>query len=148
MSRANDVVAFSQTLKPLVIGTLAAAAIVTGLTMGNIARGEFPRAFMIAPFLALRIAPFCCGAAVLFVVPILAIWPALRRPPYPVAAIWGVLAACAALILLASVSGQPIVVEWWVALLAFLPFGAAGAVSGLLYAYVVRRPARRLTQHE
>jgi hypothetical protein len=140
MNRANDVVGFSQTLKPLALGTLAGVAVLTGLLMmENLGRHDFPQAFVIAPFLALRIAPFCYGGAVLFVVPILAVWPAMRRPTYAVAAIWGVLAARAALALLTWVSGQRIRVEWWAELQAVWPFAAAGAASGLLYAYIVRR---------
>jgi hypothetical protein len=130
MSRANDVVAFSQTIKPLALGPLAGVAVLTGLMLRN----SGPHALTLAPLLALRIAPFCYGAAALFVVPILAIWPAMRRPTYSVAVIWGVLSALAALALLTRVLGQSIRVNW-----EALPFGGAGAASGLLYAYVVRR---------
>jgi hypothetical protein len=79
-------------------------------------------------------APFCYGAAALFVLPILAIWPALRRPSYPVAAIWGTLSAwCTGTLVM---WGQFYELVRWEPLLGF---GAAGAASGLLYAYVVRQ---------
>ena len=130
MSRANDVVAFSQTIKPLALGPLAGVAVLTCLMLLN----SGPHALTLVPLLALRIAPFCYGAAALFVVPILAIWPSMRRPTYSVAVIWGVLSALAALALLTRVLGQSIRVNW-----EALPFGAAGAASGLLYAYAMGR---------
>ena len=101
MSRANDIVAFSQT-----VNLLPWAA--RGSGGAHLSCCEIPAyALTFAPLLALRIAPFCYGAAALFVVPILAIWPAMRRPSYSVALVWGILSLW--LLWLSSwVSGQSI----------------------------------------
>ena len=92
---------------------------------------------MVAPYLALRIAPFCYASAVLLVLPILAIRPSLRRPSYVIGVIWGVLSAWTAVVLFAWAIGQgfpkTIPSQGW------LNFGAAGAASGLLYTFVVRQ---------
>jgi hypothetical protein len=92
------------------------------------------------PFLAIRIAPFCYGVAVVFVMPILATWPPLRHPSYPNAAIWGIVSAVASLaVAVLGFSGTPA----WSGL---FPFIVAGAASGLLYAYGVERRCRRKRQ--
>jgi hypothetical protein len=81
-------------------------------------------------------APFCYGAAALFVLPILVVWPVMRRPSYVVAAIWGVLSAWAAgaVLIVGGHESLRQIVHWETLLL----FGAAGTASGLLYAVVVR----------
>ena len=95
---------------------------------------DLPQAGPYVLIVALYMAPFCYGAAALFVLPIFAIWPPLRRPSYPVAAIWGMLSAwCADMLVM---WGQFYELVRWEPLLGF---GAAGAASGLLYAYVVRQ---------
>jgi hypothetical protein len=70
MSQENDV-AFSQTIKPLALAPIAGLVMLAGFMLRN----SGMHALTLAPFLALRIAPFCYGAAALFVVPILVIWP-------------------------------------------------------------------------
>jgi hypothetical protein len=132
LSQGSHVVAFSQTIKPLALAPSAGLAVLTSVTL----RHGGPHMLFVAPYLAWRIAPFCYGAAVLFVLPILAIWPVIRRPSYLVAAIWGVFSAWAAVALFAWSSGQSLrgTVHWE----TLLVFGAAGTASGLLYAVVVR----------
>jgi hypothetical protein len=133
MSQENGI-AFSQTIKPLALAPIAGLVILTGFTLRN----SGMHGLTLAPFLALRIAPFCYGAAVLFVVPILAIWPAMRMPTYSVAAIWGIFSGGAAILLLMWVLRQSARINWetvW----AMVPFSAARAVSGLFYAYLMRR---------
>jgi hypothetical protein len=129
MSRENRIF-LSQTIKPLALAPIAGLVILTGFMLRN----SGMHALTLAPFLALRIAPFCYGAAVLFVVPILAIWPAMRMPTYSVAAIWGIFSASAAILLFTWVLRESARINWEV-----VPFSAAGAVSGLFYAYLMRR---------
>ena len=113
---------------------LAGIAVLTCATLVN-AGADVVTLF---PFLAIRIAPFCYGAAVLFVVPILATSPPLRHPSYPIAIIWGIMSAIASIAAI-GFGGTPI----WGGL---LPFMVAGAASGLLYAYGVQRRCRLKSQ--
>ena len=129
MSRERDVNAlrFTETIPPLALAPLAGLAV---LACASLARTG-PADVLIV---ALYMAPFCYGAAALFVLPVLAIWPPLRRPSYPVAALWGTLSArCAGTLVM---WGQFYELARWEPLLGF---GAAGAASGLLYGYVVRQ---------
>ena len=121
---------FSDTIQPLVIAPLAGTAVLTSTMLVNAGANLV----MVFPFLAMRIAPFCYGAAVLFVVPILATWPASRLPSYSIAVMWGIVSAVASLATLAVLGfgGSP---SWT----DVLPFIVAGAASGLLYAYAVQR---------
>ena len=66
------------------IAPLAGIAVLTCATLANASAD-----LVVFPFLAIRIAPFCYGATVLFVVPILASWPPSRHPSYPIAAYLG-----------------------------------------------------------
>jgi hypothetical protein len=101
VSRADNVVAFTDTIGPLALAPLAGVAVLTYTTLRDAAGN-----WMIAPYLALRIAPFCYGFTVLLVLPILAIRPALRRPSYLIGAIWGILSAWTAVVLFAWAVGQ------------------------------------------
>ncbi len=129
MSRDSDINAlrFTETIPPLALAPLAGLEV---LACASLPRTR-PADVLIV---ALYMAPFCYGATALFVLPILAIWPPLRRPSYPVAAIWGTLSAwCAGTLVM---WGQLYELVRWEPLLGF---GAAGPASGLLYAYVVRQ---------
>jgi len=135
----EPILPFSDTIQPLTIAPLAGIAVLTCATLAN-AGADVVALF---PFLAIRIAPFCYGAAVLFVVPILATWPASRLPSYSTAVIWGILSAVASLAALAVLGfgGTPAAqsVQWLEAWSDVLTFIVAGAASGFLYAYVVQR---------
>src|SRR6202035_3569192 len=88
MSRERDIDAlpFTETIPPLALAPLAG--------LGVLACGSFPQTGLANVLnAAVYMAPFCYRAASLFVLPILAILPPLRRPSYPVAAIWGILSA-------------------------------------------------------
>ena len=74
----------------------------------------------------------------LFVAPILVIWPAMRKPTYSVAAIWGVLSAEAAVVLLGLAPGESLREVLRLSVHTLL-HRMAGAASGLFCAYVVRR---------
>jgi hypothetical protein len=136
MSRERDidVLPFTETIPPLALAPLAGLAV---LACGSSLSTGLANVLIIAVYAA----PFCYGAAALFVLPILAVWPSLRRPSYPVAAIWGILSAwCAAMLVM---WGQFAEVIRWVPLLGF---GAAGAASGLLYACVVPQRPREIVK--
>jgi hypothetical protein len=133
MSRETDigVLPFTETIPPLALAPVAGLAV---LVCGSLPRTGLANVLMVALYMA----PFCYGAAALFVLPIFAIWPPLRRPSYPVAAIWGILSAWCADVLV--MWGQFYESVRWEPLLGF---GAAGAASGLLYTYVVRQRATK-----
>ena len=96
--------------------------------------------------LLLLTAPFAYGTAAAFVLPILAVWPASRRPPYPVAATWGAAAGGGMLVVIGvlgvslGASQDPLG-----DLLLLNPYALVwtqlvpGAVSGVVYAWFVRR---------
>ena len=133
MSRESDINAlrFTETIPPLALAPLAGLAVLACALLPRTGPAD-------VLIVALYMAPFCYGAAALFVLPIFAIWPPLRRPSYPVAAIWGILSAWCADVLV--MWGQFYESVRWEPLLAF---GAAGAASGLLYTYVVRQRATK-----
>jgi hypothetical protein len=80
---------------------------------------------ILVPYVAL----FCGVAAAVLVLPLMAAWPRLRQPDYPVAAIWGGLSGGAAAVLMNKFA------SWY----AVLAFGVTGLASGLLYAHLARK---------
>jgi hypothetical protein len=80
-------------------------------------------------------------AAAIFVIPVLALAPRLRRPPFWIAAIWGAGVAWASSTVffgrlhLASTSIQ-----------GLAGLAAAGSVSGILYAFLVRRAKTQMVE--
>lgn len=136
----EHIVPLSDTIQPLLIAPLAGIAVLTCATLVN-AGADMVAVF---PFLAIRIAPFCYAAAVVFVVPILVTWPPSRHPTYPIAAVWGIVSAVVSLAALVAGLGLGTTPTWS----GLLPFIAAGAASGLLYAYGVERRCRRKRQIE
>jgi hypothetical protein len=123
----------AQTLRPLSLAPLAATLVITGMSL-SVAGSQV---VAIAPLLAIRVAPICYIAEALFVVPFLVFWPAMRRPTYAGAAVWGLLAAWAMTGLFAwsvdrHLRSTPLDVR------GLAMMGAAGVASGLLYAHLVR----------
>ena len=106
-------------------------------------------ALILAPLIAF----WCLMTAAAFVFPLLAVWPSTRRPSYPLAAIWGIVAAwiaVGAIVLGQSTSFVPtgVVVQGPSPFLqlremtrveVLVGCGVAGAASGLLYAHAARR---------
>src|ERR1700676_4186001 len=84
MGRESDINAlrFTETTPPLALAPLAGLAV---LACGSLPQTGLANVLIVALYMA----PFCYGAAALFVLPVLARWPPLRRPSYPVAAILG-----------------------------------------------------------
>ena len=81
---------------------------------------------ILIPYVAL----FCFVAACVLVLPVMAVWPHLRRPDYPLAAMWGAVTASVA----AALVDYRGYVHWY----PMLWFGVTGLASGLLYARVAR----------
>ena len=132
-------VSFVQSLRALALAALASIGVIS-----LFARSAGPVAIL---YMALWTAPFVLGAVAAFVVPILAVWPASRRPSYLVAAVWGDLAAWCAIAWLSCYSppdshrGLSIwkVIASEVGFRPLLFPGLLGAAAGLLYAWLVRR---------
>jgi hypothetical protein len=91
----------------------------------------------LAPALFVYILPFAYGTAALFVLPILVVWPAARRPSYLVAALWGGGAACCARLVLAS-RGLPVTMSFSALSTLTLFWSLPGGGSGVFYAWLVR----------
>jgi hypothetical protein len=123
----SDVLTFGGAIGRLAPAPLAGALLLAGwmqLPLG-------PGALLVDVILASYVTVFCCAAAVVFVLPIMAVWPPARRPGYIVAAVWGTLAAwCSA----AIITGLRELVRWE----PMLGFGVAGCACGLFYARLAR----------
>jgi hypothetical protein len=138
-------VPFSQTIRPLVIAPAAALAVL-GCYMVLIKN--------IGPYLLIMLlitAPFVYAAEVVFVVPLLWLLPALRRPSFVVGAVWGAAATLGFVSVLAIAawhSRQPAWIaapyrgfvpwtlrQWEDVGLTCLP----GVASGLLFAHLTRK---------
>ena len=123
---------FQDTIRPLLLapfGSIASLAVFTVV---------FGRAEMLLqglPVMLLLVYTYSLAAGVLFVAPVMACVPSLRRPSLWVALPWGVIAAWAAVWLTGPTnSGLRELLRWQV----LIPYGAAGAVSGLIYVMTAR----------
>jgi hypothetical protein len=124
-------IALASTLPALTMAPLACLAVLFFAQLRESGFGDIGGVFLIV---ALYMTPVVYMAtAVVF--PVLVIWPPLRRPSYPTASVLGALSAwCASIALNRGWNvGHEFFRDSW------LVFGAAGAASGLLYAYRVRR---------
>jgi hypothetical protein len=151
-----------QALRAFAVAPLAGLAILVVVEVWGVANPNaypFPPRVSVAdilllvPFLALRIGPFCYGAAAAFVLPGLLIWPSLRKPSYSVAGSWGFCATWAAILTLAVIFDRESLSR--IRLPQMLPvigplvlFGITGALSGVLYSWLVRRQSIRSEQGE
>jgi hypothetical protein len=114
------------------IGRLAPAPLVGGLLLaGWIQPPRQPGLLLVDIILVSYVTVFCCAATVVFVIPIMAVWPPARRPGYVVAAIWGTLSAWSSA---AIITGLRELVRWE----PMLGFGMAGCACGLFYARLTR----------
>ena len=119
-----------QTLKPLFLSTVAAVAVVTAVSG---AQGVLPTSAWAVVSVAAWIWVLTVAAGVVFVLPVFAIAPRLRRPPIWLAAGWGALTASA---FVGLIFGRPYKLYDPQALFVF---AAAGAVAGVCYALLARR---------
>jgi hypothetical protein len=142
-----------QALRALAIAPLAGLAILVFVMLWDSRHAsaypvppKLPAAdmFLLVPFIALRIAPFCFGAAAVFVLPGLLMWPRLRKPSYLVGGVWGFCATWATIVAVAAILDRESISK--VRLPQSLPpigpsalFGFPGAVSGVLYSWLVRK---------
>ena len=124
-------VPFTRALGALAVAPLAGTAI---LAAPALSAGP---AFL---FALLFVAPFAYGAAV-FVLPVLVVWPAARRPNYPIAVAWGTIVAYAALVILTSREAGGLRAHASVldAAATIIWTAVPGGLSGMFYAWLVRR---------
>ena len=122
-----------QTLKPLFLASAVAVVVVAAISM---AQRVFPTSGWSVVSMAALMWVLTLAAAVVFVLPVLAIAPRLRRPPIWLAAGWGALAAGA---FAGLIFGWPYRLYGPQGLVVF---AAVGAVAGMSYAVLARRPPR------
>ena len=118
---------FAKILRPLLLAPWAGVAVFVGVSLAR----RQPEALLVG----LLTAPFCYAAEIAFVGPIMLFWPRSRTPSFVASTIWGTLAAwCSAAFVVPSILDlmRPAVL---------LGYGAAGAASGLFYAYLAKPPA-------
>ena len=131
---------FRDIVRPLLIAPAASIAVeilFIALFQQELASG--------LPFLILVWWVLSLAAASLFVLPMLLMVPRLRRPPMWLATIWGAITAW----IFATLFAPGIDVMTTVSPTTWGGIGVAGAASGLLYAFLVRRRALVVkTSHE
>ena len=120
-----------QTIKPLFVASVAAVAVLAA-SWG--AQQGFPTNVWAVGIVVLWMWVLTLAACVLFVLPVLAIAPRLRRPSIWLAAGWGALTGSASAGL---IFGRPYNPQ------ALVLFAASGAVAGVCYALLVRRKPLR-----
>src|SRR5215510_7243221 len=92
---------FRDTIRPLVIAPAAALTVLGGYMV--FVKHVGPYLFV----MLLIAAPFVYAAEILFVMPLLWLWPASRRPSFAVGALWGALAAWGFLLTLETMASFP-----------------------------------------
>lgn len=122
---------FVDTVKPVVVAPVAAAIVYALFEVFVQKTGRMGGGFVIA---LAWVWALSLAAAVMFVVPVLACVPRLRRPPVWFAALWGVLVAG---LFSALVLGPDHLMR--ASPVAHLGLGVSGAAAGFLYAVLVRR---------
>jgi hypothetical protein len=126
-----DALPLRQTLRPLALAP-AGALFVTGCFM--VAQQNVG---LYLPLVLLLVAPFVYVVELVFVVPILWLWPASRRPTFTIGAAWGAAAALGfGLALQAGMWSVPATWRDWQRLAVLVMPGIA---SGVLFAYLSRR---------
>lgn len=125
-------ISFTRTVRPLLVAP-AASVVVQFVFMAIFQR--LPPLVLPFAMIVTWTWAFSLAAAILFVVPVLALVPRLRRPPLWVAAVWGAMAAWAFTALLVPGMRVMTTSSWT----AWGGFAVAGAASGLFYALLVRR---------
>jgi len=128
---------FRDTIRPLAIAPVAALTVLGGYMV--LVQHVGPYLFI----MLLIAAPFVYAAEILFVMPLLWLWPALRRPSFTVAAAWGALAAWGFILALQTTAFFPprfsTLPSTWRQWQDFGLFCPPGVASGLLFAYLTRK---------
>ena len=128
----GNVVPLTETIGPLLFSVVPGSGVISVASVVH----NGSKGLLLIPYVAF----FGCVTAVLLVLPVFALLPRMRRPTYPLAAIWGVAVAwiAASVILFGNYSRAGFlseVLQWGF----LLGYGLAGATSGLLYSYAARR---------
>jgi hypothetical protein len=128
---------FRETIQPLLIAPVAALVVLGGYMV--LVKHVGPYLFI----MLLIAAPFVYAAEILFVMPLLWLWPASRRPSFAVGALWGALAAWGFLLVLETMASFPprlsTLPSTWRQRQDFGLFCLPGVASGLLFAYLTRK---------
>jgi hypothetical protein len=130
MATESPVMSLYQTFKPLFVASFAAVAVLAA-SWG--AQPGFPINVWAVGIVVAWMCGLTLAGVLLFVLPVLAILPKLRRPSIWLAAGWGALTACA---YVGLIFGRPYKLYGPQALVVF---AATGAVAGVCYALLVRR---------
>jgi hypothetical protein len=128
---------FRDMIRPLVIAPLAALTVLGGYMV---------LVKHVGPYLLIMLliaAPFVYAAEILFVMPLLWLWPVLHRPSFAVGAAWGALAAWGFLLVLETTASFPprfaTLPSTWRQWQDFGLLCLPGVASGLLFSYLTRR---------
>jgi hypothetical protein len=97
---------------------------------------------MLAVILFWYTVPFAYATAVVFVLSVFALWPASRLPNPLIAALWGGASSYAATVLIFGSHNRDLLDA------AILFSAAPGALSGLVYTWLVRSKTRKDEQSE
>jgi len=134
-----------QTIRPLLLAPLGAIVVFTLVTLPqalSISRGspggDLAMTLLVYWFFTALV---CYAAELLFVVPVLVLWPASRQPSIIVGATWGLFVSCCVVALVTFVlPPSPTGGAFWLARnrVAMLALGACGLVSGLAYSVMSR----------
>ena len=112
---------------PLAIAAVLPAAIVTSaLFLRTPSIGAYGATVYFALFWL-----YACAAAAVFAMPLFMLVPRLRRPPAWIATVWGAAIPWAIVSVLSKAAYVPQTSAWW--------FTVSGALTGLVYALLVRR---------
>jgi hypothetical protein len=123
---------FHQTVVPLLLAPIGAMIVVGPLALIG------PDASAVLIYLLIT-ALVCYGIEILFVVPVLLLWPRMRQPPLWVGALWGVSVGWCVLALVYVASPPRSPEAFWLRLFPLLGFSLPGLLSGVVYSLASRR---------
>ncbi len=139
---------FVQTIRPLLVAPVGAIVILTLVTIPQAISMNSPGAppaywAFLFPVYWLFTALVCYASEVLFVVPVLILWPASRQPSVLLGAIWGVFVSCCVVAVATFVLpgvGPTSEGSFWLVRNrgAVLFLGACGLATGVAYSLMSR----------
>ena len=133
---------FQDTIRPLLLAPLGS---VVSLMVFSVLFGKWMEMLMGFWIYVALIYVFSLAAGLMFVVPVLALVPSLRQPSLWVALPWGVIVAWAAAWLNGPINtALQNLLRWEV----LIPYGAAGAASGLVYTIAAQRTYHTASETE
>jgi hypothetical protein len=134
---------FQETIPALLIAPLGAIALVTAQLVWSGKANAFIWIYWLITVLV------CYVSELLFVIPVLVLWPRLRQPPPLVGAAWGVLVIWCSMAAVAFLPGPPNPLPrtdfGWSNLLDLAYFSMFGLLSGLVYWFASSRSGTHLS---